>query len=346
MSKPCCTHTFTVSAPQRSPACYNTSMQQTVVRKIDKNATSDVYNNLKHQNFQEIPDSNQYVQFKMQAKGITVTLYTSGKIVFQGQSVDAILVDKLLAQQETTTPTTSEVPKRPKNPSKQSSITSEVQIGGDESGKGDFFGPLVVAMVAGTKQDLDWLIQLGVTDSKKMKDDSILKMAPKIEQRLTVASKSLSPEEYNARYAQVTNIALLLSEIYKELSVELISSIKKQQQNHKKMNPFQYVVTIDQFSQSKRRLIDALHELTKSQNVTLRQFHKAEREPIVAAASIIARAEFLKGMEKMSKQWDIDFPKGAANVITTGKTFVSRYGRENLHKVAKLHFKTTQQVLH
>jgi len=205
-------------------------------------------------------------------------------------------------------------------------------IGADESGKGDYFGPLVCAAVYVGSSQLGALQSLGVRDSKALSNSAVLRLSCEIVDccRGLFSVFELMPAEYNQRYAQVGNLNRLLAWSHAQSIQEVLRKVHVEQ------------VVVDQFAAAallERELagIDASIHLT--------QVPRAEAVPAVAAASILARARYVQRMDELSRQFELDLPKGAANgVLQAARLFVKRYGRDELHRVAKLHFKTTGQI--
>lgn len=210
-------------------------------------------------------------------------------------------------------------------------------IGTDESGKGDYFGPLVSAGVYVDDHTAPLLEFEGVKDSKKLSDNKIEELAKKIvdicEGKYSVIE--ISPEKYNNLYEQFINekknLNTLLAWGHAKAIEELLTKVDCN------------TAIADQFADEKF-ILSKLQE--KGKRLNLIQMPKAEQNIAVAAASILARARFLEKLSKLSSEYRVDLPKGAsANVINNAKAFVATYGENSLRKVAKLHFKTTKQVL-
>ncbi len=204
----------------------------------------------------------------------------------------------------------------------------EGHIGVDESGKGDYFGPLVIAACYVGPEHLAELE--GVKDSKKLTDPIALKLASRIKVVCPHAIVAIGPKKYNELYQKFKNLNRLLAWGHAR-SIENV--LEKQ--------PCQLVIS-DQFADPaglKRQLFD------KAKQIELRSMVRAESDIAVAAASILARAEFLIRLKRLSEEFGVDLPKGATNVVPVAKKFVAQHGQARLEEVAKLHFKTTQQVL-
>lgn len=214
-------------------------------------------------------------------------------------------------------------------PETQVSMTGRIGI--DESGKGDFFGPLCIAGVQADEEQIKELLKIGVRDSKQINDNTVRKLSGQIKKLCPHAIVFISPKKYNELYASFHNLNKLLGWGHATAIGELVA---KTGCTH---------VIIDQFA-SEHVVKNALKQ--KKIEVELTQRHRAEVDPVVAAASILARAAFLEGLENLSKQFQLDLPKGASQqVIKTGKALVKKFGPEVLEQTAKLHFKTKEEVL-
>lgn len=217
-----------------------------------------------------------------------------------------------------------------KTPSINSKTFPEEMIGTDESGKGDFFGPLVIAGVYVNKKNAQILGELGVMDSKKISDRLISDLAPKIRNICPYTVVTIGNEKYNDLYNKIKNLNKLLAWGHARAIENLLEK-----------NNCQYVLS-DQFGDEgliKKALLE------KGKTITLYQRPKAEEIISVAAASIIARNEFVNQLARLSAKYKLDFPKGASNkTIQIAKEFVSKYGKQELAQVAKLHFKTIEYL--
>lgn len=201
-------------------------------------------------------------------------------------------------------------------------------IGVDESGKGDYFGPLVIAACYVGPEHLAELE--GVKDSKKLTDPLSLKLAAQIRRTCPFAVVAIGPEKYNELYASFGNLNKLLAWGHARAIENLLERV-----------PARLVIS-DQFADPAglRRQLFA-----RGKEVELRSMVRAEADIAVAAASILARAEFLERLRKLGETLGVPLPKGASNVIDCARRVVREQGQDALRKVAKLHFKTTQQVL-
>jgi len=210
-------------------------------------------------------------------------------------------------------------------------------IGTDESGKGDYFGPLVSAAVYVDENTADKLRLIGVRDSKECSDREIAEISKKIIQLCAGKFEviEISPEKYNRFYAQLKderkNLNTMLAWGHAKAIEELLRKVDCK------------TAIADQFA-DEHFILGKLQE--KGKTIKLIQMHKAEHNVAVAAASILARARFLEKIAKLSKKYKMIFPLGASDsVINTGKQFIIKYGLLDLNLVAKMHFKTTSEIL-
>ncbi|MBI3246957.1 MAG: ribonuclease HIII [Deltaproteobacteria bacterium] len=205
------------------------------------------------------------------------------------------------------------------------------QIGIDESGKGDYFGPLVIAGVYVSQEQEELLHAAGVRDSKAVADKKAATLAEQIRALCPFTVVAIGPERYNSLHASFKNLNKLLAWGHARSIENLLEKVSCDR------------VVADQFG-DERFLLSAL--MAKGRSITLVQKPRAEEEMAVAAASLVARAEFLRRLQELSRRYDVTLPKGASDlVITAGKTFVQRHGADALGHVAKLHFRTTERVL-
>ena len=201
-------------------------------------------------------------------------------------------------------------------------------IGVDESGKGEFFGPLVVAACYVGPEHLAELD--GVKDSKKLTDPMSLRLSTIIMRTCPHSVIAIGPAKYNELYEKFRNLNKLLAWGH----ARAIENVLEQR-------PCDLVIS-DQFADPaglKRQLFE------KGRSITLQSMVRAESDIAVAAASILARAEFLRRLKRLGEEFGTELPKGASNlVIEAGKRFVAKNGVDQLSKVAKMHFKTAQTV--
>ena len=209
--------------------------------------------------------------------------------------------------------------------------TSIERIGIDESGKGDYFGPLVIAAVFVDATTQSELTLMNVRDSKKISDGRILDIAPDIRLICPRSIIAIGPQRYNELYEKIRNLNCLLAWGHAKALETLLEKVSCGR------------AIADQFG-NEQLILDALQK--KGRTVTLEQRHKAESDLAVAAASILARAEFLFRLRYLSDEIGTMLPKGASPAVElAGRMIVKKHGEERLGSVAKLHFRTTQAVL-
>lgn len=205
------------------------------------------------------------------------------------------------------------------------------RIGTDESGKGDFFGPLVVAAFFMPEGAEGVLRELGVKDSKRTSDARCRAIAEALKKAYVHSVVAVGPEKYNELYGKLRNLNRLLAWAHARAIENILERV-----------PAGKAVT-DQFGDEKF-VRNAL--LKKGRAIELVQMPRAEEDPAVAAASILARAEFLTRLHSLSREIGADLPKGAsAQVEEAAVKLVRAKGPAILDKVAKTHFKTTARVL-
>ncbi len=294
-----------------SPSCFVATIDLSLAKKLEEDLISQGFT----------LSTPAYTLFSAQKKGISCCLYTSGKLTVQGKDKDEFI--RYYLEPEILHNLTYSYPQ---------TLAQDVgpHIGIDESGKGDFFGALCVAGVYATKEQIAELITIGVKDSKDLSDETILKLEGKIKALCAHHVIVILPEKYNELYASFHNLNSLLGWGHATAISELVTKTHCQD------------VTIDQFADEKV-VLNALKR--KSLSVNLTQRHKAESDPVVAAASILARAAFVSTLKRLGDKLGITLPKGAsAQVKKVGRQLIAEHGREVLSSVAKLHFKTAAEL--
>lgn len=261
-----------------------------------------------------------YTVFSGKKRGVSCTLYQTGKLMVQGKESQEFLEFYLEPQFLKTFFHT--------HPDAQ--IDTKARIGVDESGKGDYFGPLCVAGVFAKDEQIKALKQLGIKDSKALTDDAMRRLGPKIRSLCTHHIVRINPAKYNELYGQFLNLNRLLAWGHATVIEQLVLQTECKH------------VIVDQFADE--HVVETALKRKKLE-VELTQRHRAEEDVVVAAASILARCAFLEGLEKLKEHFGMEFPKGASKkTIDAAREFVRRQGKDNLHQVAKIHFKTTLQI--
>ena len=273
------------------------------------------------------PRTVPYARFAFESDKTNIVFYESGKLVVQGRGtqefVEFLLEPEILKQVKLGYETIL-------NPD-----LLLPRFGVDESGKGDFFGPLCIAGVYVNEAVINSWKDLGIRDSKNISSDKkIAELAEKIRKTpgCVVDTVTVGNEAYNRLYLKLKSVNSLLAWGHARVIENLMG--KRYQ-----MNPPPVKAISDQFAASKSVIEKAL--MTQGKEIQLVQRHKAEEDIAVAAASILARDEFVKGIAKLEHQFQMKFPKGAGDLVDkAAKEFVGLRGAGVLQKVSKLHFRT------
>ena len=278
-----------------------------------------------------------YAVFQADDGDTVVTLYESGKAVFQGRDADLAAdfwIETEKINSGSAKVTSSEDKEKKKEVEKKIPLRIS-SIGSDEVGTGDYFGPIVVTATYVARENIDFLLELGVKDSKKMTDEDILRVVPEVIKKIPYNTYVLSNEQYNKVYGTDMNM--------NKMKAVLHNKVLSYFTDKKKYN-YEYAV-VDQFENPKsyyKHLEDASFKVYGITFLT-----KAEDQCLsVACASMISRYVFLKEMDKISNDIGMNLPKGAGEGIDSfGKEVVKKFGKEKLNKIAKLNFKNTERIL-
>lgn len=296
--------------------------------------------------------NEQYCDYRLDGKAASGWLrakqFTNGTLYLEA-STEALLevLTGLLGERvpgPSTTQTSSAQAHTPKTAAKISAKPSSLidiqgcYIGTDESGKGDYFGPLVIAGVMVTDKTIAELRQLGVMDSKKLTDAMIGGMYRNLLDIVgddAIAVVEIGPAKYNALYDRLKSGGKNLNHL---LAWGHAVAIEKLLERY----PDCHQAIADKFG-DERYILSQLKE--KGKGITLHQTPRAEANMGVAAASIVARYRFTQGMKKLSEQFSIQLPFGANPIVKQrARALVVQHGKEALAQVAKLHFKTTTEL--
>ena len=211
-----------------------------------------------------------------------------------------------------------------------SAITT-AHIGSDEAGKGDYFGALVVAAVYADEVALERLPQAGVRDAKKVADSTLWRLEKAVKQICPAFEVvRIMPERYNTLHAEMKNLNRLLAWAHARAIENVLEKVECG------------LAVTDQFG-DEHYLEERL--MARGRRIRLIQQVRAESDPAVAAASVLARADFLRSIERVSATAGLDLPRGATHVLPAARQVVQKGGESLLRQVAKVHFKTTKQVL-
>ncbi len=210
------------------------------------------------------------------------------------------------------------------------------RIGTDESGKGDFFGPLVVAGFYIDSQDVEQgLFDLGIRDSKRLSAKKIRLKAERIRTLWPNNFEILSPtvEQYNSLYSTIGNLNRLLGWMHGRVLANMADS---------HFSGMKIPAIVDKFADVSN-VITSVGGLDRLDISAIT--HGEDAEIAIAAASILARDRYVSLMESMNKQFEMEFPLGASQKVkSVGTEFISLFGRERLVEVAKVHFKTAREI--
>ena len=254
------------------------------------------------------PSPSDYIDTFIQKDDLTISVYTSDKVVFQGNDAffyASAYLDKKISR----------------------------QAGSDEVGTGDYFGPVCVCAAIVEEDEFPLLEKLGVTDSKQLSDDKIKEIAPVLIDKLKHSLLILDNEKYNQVHEQY-NLNAIKAKLHNQAFINL----------KKKGYDIPRACYIDEFAPRDLYFSYLLNEKEVFRDLIFET--KAESSyPAVAAASCIARFTFLEKMKAMENKYQMRFHLGAGE--DTNKdiiTFVNKYGKERLREVAKLHFKNSEII--
>lgn len=272
-----------------------------------------------------------YARYSGQKKDLNVTFYASGKLVVQGKGTEDfvrfVLEPRILGEARL---------------GYEAILQPELldpRLGIDESGKGDFFGPLCIAGVYVNADILGAWKEAGIRDSKNISSDTqIAKLAELIRKTPGCVHSvvAVGNEAYNRMHSRNGSVNRVLAWGHARVIENLLG------QRHRMIPPPIRAIS-DQFARDKSTIERALMELGRG--LELVQRHKAEEDLAVAAASILARDEFVSRLRKLEKQYELPLPKGASSAVeAAGRAFVERHGADALPLVAKMHFRTSYRV--
>ena len=254
----------------------------------------------------QVSNNNPYIDAQFKTEDCIITIYTSQKVVFQGEEAESIASIYL--------------------------PSLKVQAGSDEVGTGDYFGPVVVVACAITEDILDKLKEIPLLDSKVLDDEMIVKIAQQVKSFVPYSVLVVDNVTYN-RIHQKHNLNAIKALLHNQAYVHLEKKVK-----------IPDLAVVDQFTpetsyyrylKDEKLIYKHLHFETKAES----------KYPAVALASILARAKFLEVMKKMNDHYDFEFPFGSgAQVDNKAKEFVEKYGFDKLNEVAKVHFKNTERI--
>ncbi len=291
---------------------------------------------------QLVPNKNPYAAFTAKAGTVTITAYSSGKVMFQGSGAqkEAGRWENIAPAGKSSPSAAKSAPSRGKTAAVDSGklpagFSGWSVAGSDEVGNGSYFGPLVVCAVYAAKEKLPALQKLGVKDSKMLTDAQIRKLAPAIMELVPYRKLVVTPEKYNAvqpRYNAVHMKAVL----HNQALYLLLQDIAPTKPDGILVDQFTSPANYRKYlKEEPRKVTESLYFVTKGE-----QYHLA-----VAAASILCRASFLEELEKESAQAGMTLPSGAgAKSDQVAARLLQKGGLPLLEKFAKLHFANTEKA--
>ena len=258
--------------------------------------------------------------FRYELDGATVTVWSTGTVRVQGKGEGRELLERLVAEvAEAPAALPVDLPRdRP-------------WAGVDESGKGDYFGPLVSAAVCVDPATAEALTALGVADSKRLSDGRVEKLAPQVRDAVTCTVTVVAPPRYNDLYEQLRREGRRLNDLLAWAHARSIEDLLA-------AGAQPAYAIVDQFAEA--RVVEGrLMAGTRERALRVVQVPRAEADVAVAAASILARDEFLRRLGGLPKGG------GSPQVVAAARAIFERGGEDALASVAKLHFATTARVL-
>ena len=307
----------------------------TITLKVSENTKQKMIEYFEDKKRPKTPD---YAIFQADEADTVVTLYNSGKAVFQGRSAD-IDANMWKEMERHLNPTKKVEMTNSEDKKKKEKVKEFVDpkiyyantIGSDEVGTGDYFGPIVVCATYVTKDDIPFLEELGVKDSKKLTDDKILEIVPKIIKKIPYECIILNNKDYNENYNTDMNMNKVKAILHNKVLGKMITKYQAD-----------YIV-VDQFA-NPYVYYNYLKDTNYVKNITF--ITKAEDKCLsVACASLISRFVFLKEFDKLGEKLGVFLIKGASDKVDElGLRIVNKYGVDKLKEIAKLNFKNTEKI--
>lgn len=276
-----------------------------------------------------------YSKFQARNYDVIITLYESGKVMFQGIGADIEASIWIDAEKRLNNKVIDTDKKKDKKESKKDDdiFFNTDTIGSDETGCGDFFGPVVVVASYVSKENIAYMRELGVKDSKKIDDTKIKEIAPKLAEKIPYVAYVLDNKTYNSTYKDV-NMVKLKCILHNKVLCNLVQ----------KYNPSYKIAIIDEFV-NKKKYYEYLEDVpTKLKDIAF--YTKGESKCMaVAAASIIARYLFLREMHKLEVETGFTLPKGAGEPVDKQiQVIVKEKGKDYLRNIAKINFNNYRKI--
>lgn len=317
-------------------------VQETLVLALDPRRATAIRARLAEAEFDFRPVP--HAAWSVKGEGVVATFYTSGKLVVQGATpelfVQRWIEGDLVREARETPPRSSTTPgardasaARPARPDASStpvaapgSAATRPLVGSDECGKGDYFGPLIVCAVRADAAQQEELARSAVRDSKTLSDESCLRLGAALRSRYAHSIQRLDPPLYNCTWQRPGQLNPMLADLHAAAIRTLARTGDR--------------ALVDKFA-DERLVASRVRDL----EIELEQRVRAESVPTVAAASIIAREQFLLALKELSAQSGVELAKGAGDPTDrAAREFVRLHGFARLADVAKLHFKNTEKL--
>ena len=292
----------------------------------------DFYEDLKREK------TPQYAIFQAVDGDTVVTLYESGKAVFQGVDADLasdywIETERINSGHVETTNSEDKKKEKDKEKLETKKYMYVNSVGSDEVGTGDYFGPIVVTASYVKKDDVAFLKDLGCNDSKKLTDEKILEIAPIIAKKIKYKSIILSNQDYN-KYHKEYNMNKVKAILHNKVLLEIMS--EKPNVDYIIVDEFAKPFVYYNYLKDTKYVQRGITFMTKAESMNM----------AVACSSIICRYLFLKEYDKLNKKLNVILPKGAgSNVDEVGRKIIQKYGKDILNDIAKLSFKNTERII-
>ncbi len=274
------------------------------------------------------------VVFAAKLPTVAITVYKSGKVLFQGADAQKEAARWGSAPTHSNTSTTSSV--KTKGDTLPANFEKFSVIGSDETGTGDYFGPVTVAAVFVPKEKIALLQELGIKDSKMLTDEKMLLIADDIKAICPHSILVLRNEKYNTVQQKGWSQGKIKALLHNKALLHVLNKIKPTSPDY---------ILIDQFAERDiyYRHIQNEKEIVRDNvlfSTKAEQLHVA-----VAAASILARVAFLKEMDHISKEINMTIPKGASNKVDEmAAKILLTHGEQALQNITKWHFANTEKA--
>lgn len=302
----------------------------TIVFKVSDNIKKMMISHYEDMKCDKTPP---YAFFQVKDYDCVTTLYESGKVMFQGIGAD-IEASYWIEQERVLNNRIIDIDSKSKQKETKKGFMYCNTVGSDEVGTGDFFGPIVVTATYVSTNDINFLTDLGVKDSKKLTDEKIIKIAPEIIKTIPYVTYIFDNKSYNKFYSEINN----MNKIKAILHNKVLSGLLKK-------NSYAYdKIVVDQFVYPQKYYEHIKEATTKVNNITF--MTKAEDQCMsVAAASIISRYIFLKEIKKMSKKYGINIPLGANDIVDeVAANLALKNGFDVLNEIAKVNFRNIERI--